>query len=200
MRNDSEKHPLDQGIVGIDLGSRSTGNTVICSWEQGRFVFHRAPEAANNDGWLLTRLRKLAAKAIYVDAPLSLPGAFFGKGSDHFFRLADKEAGGMSPMFLGGLTARAIQLAESIRAAGAIVHEAYPAALIRAEWKHLELKAGRAVPKQTVRLMAGTFQVPSPEPADRHELDAWLCWLIGLRHVRGEAKVFGDPEEGAILA
>ena len=51
-----------------------------------------------------------------------------------------------------------------------------------------------------LRLMAGMVLVPPPEPADRHEADAWLCWVVGHRHQRGEAKVFGTMEEGVILA
>jgi hypothetical protein len=48
--------------------------------------------------------------------------------------------------------------------------------------------------------MAGMVVMPPPEPADRHETDAWLCWVIGHRHQRGEALVYGNETEGLILA
>jgi hypothetical protein len=47
--------------------------------------------------------------------------------------------------------------------------------------------------------MAGMFALPPPVAKDRHEADAWLCWLSGHRHRSGRAKVIGDQEEGAIL-
>lgn len=190
----------DDGIVGIDLGARSSGNTAVCHRERGLFRFARSTKGSDGDAWLETHIAALAPTVIYIDAPLSLPGVYFGRGQDHFFRLADHQAGGMSPMFLGGLTARAIRLAEGWRARGIIVHEAYPAALLRHSWEHLRIAAGRAIPRHKLRLMAGMCLLPPPEPRDRHEADAWLCWVIGHRHQRGEAVAFGDVSEGLILA
>jgi predicted nuclease with RNAse H fold len=141
----------------------------------------------------------MAPVAVYMDAPLSLPGAYFGKGDDHFFRRADRLVGGMSPMFLGGLTARAIHLSERWRAMGISVFEVYPAALIKQEWDYLKIPSGRAIPPHKLRLMAGTFTLPPPAPKDRHEADSWLCWLTGYRHQHGRSKTIGDQEEGVIL-
>ncbi len=186
--------------IGIDLGARSSGNTALCRRERGLFVFERSEKGADGDAWLDERIAALRPQAIYIDAPLSLPGAYFGRGSDHFFRTADVQARGMSPMFLGGLTARAIRFAERWRAQGMAVHEVYPAALIRRAWEHLHIATGRAIPRHKLRIMAGMCMLPPPTPADRHEADAWLCWVIGHRHRAGKAIVFGVPEEGLILA
>ena len=190
----------DTGFLGIDLGARGSGNTAVCQRERGLFRFHRSTPGADGDAWLNTLVAQLAPVAIYIDAPLSLPGAYFGRGHDHFFRSADRQAGGMSPMFLGGLTARAIHLAEAWRAQGIAVHEAYPSALICHSWEFLHIPPGRAIPRHKLRLMAGMCLLPPPQPADRHEADAWLCWVIGHRHQRGEALTFGVPDEGVILA
>lgn len=190
----------DDGIVGIDLGARSSGNTAVCHRARGLFCFARSTKGGDGDAWLIDHVAQLAPKAIYIDAPLSLPAAYFGRGDDHFFRLADHQTGGMSPMFLGGLTARAIRLAERWRAQGIAVHEAYPAALIRRSWEFLRIPHGRAIPRHKLRLMAGMCLLPPPSPSDRHEADAWLCWVIGHRHQRGEAIAFGEPKEGLILA
>lgn len=190
----------EEDFVGIDLGARSSGNTAVCHRSRGLFRFARSAKGADGDAWLEEHIARLAPAVIYMDAPLSLPGAYFGRGHDHFFRLADQQAGGMSPMFLGGLTARAIRLAEGWRKQGIRVHEAYPAALIRNSWEFLHIASGRAIPRHKLRLMAGMCMLPPPEPADRHEADAWLCWVIGHRHQRGEATLFGVPEEGVILA
>ncbi|MEZ4755278.1 MAG: hypothetical protein R2817_00455 [Flavobacteriales bacterium] len=186
-------------LIGIDLGARFAGTTVLCTRERGLFVFERVAKGEDVDQWLEQRIKELAPQAIYIDAPLSLPAAYFGKGDDHFFRRADRLAGGMSPMFLGGLTARAIRLAAQWRGRGIAVHEVYPAALIRQEWDYLKIPAGRSIPPHKLRLMAGMFALPPPFARDRHEADAWLCWLSGFRHRSGMAKLIGDQEEGAIL-
>jgi uncharacterized protein len=50
---------------------------------------------------------------VCIDAPLSLPGVFTGLAGcdDYFYRASDRALRAMSPMFLGGLTARAMRLA-----------------------------------------------------------------------------------------
>ena len=186
-------------LIGIDFGARNAGTTVICSRARGMFNFQRCAKGEDADAWLELTVNALEPEAIYIDAPLSLPGAYFGRGTDHFFRQADRKAGGMSPMFLGGLTARAIRLAEQWRARGITVMEVYPAALIRQEWDFLKIPHGKTIPRGKLRLMAGMFALPPPAPEDRHAADAWLCWLIGHRHKQGIAHAVGDPVEGLIL-
>lgn len=186
-------------LVGIDFGARSSGNTVVCVREKQGYRFHRSPEGGDGDAWLNDLISELRPGSIYIDAPLSLPAAYFNRGNDYAFRLADRLAGGMSPMFLGGLTARAMALADAWRKAGISVHEAYPSALIRHAWESLDIKPRVAIPRSKLRIMAGMVLLPPPSPADRHEADAWLCWVIGHRHQRGEAKAFGNAEEGVIL-
>jgi predicted nuclease with RNAse H fold len=186
-------------LIGIDFGARTAGTTVICHRERGLFHFQRCEKGADSDSWLDDQVVAMAPEAVYIDAPLSLPGAYFGKGDDHFFRRADRLAGGMSPMFLGGLTARAIRLTERWRSRGIKVYEVYPAALVRMEWDYLKIPSGRSIPPHKLRLMAGMFALPPPAPKDRHEADAWLCWLSGHRHLAGRAKSIGDQHEGIIL-
>ncbi len=188
------------GHVGVDFGARSSGNTAVCVHEGGLFHFHRSTKGADGDAWLQEVIDTLRPEAIYIDAPLSLPGAYSGRGEDHFFRAADRQAGGMSPMFLGGLTARAMAFAARWRKTGITVHEAYPSALIRHAWEGLKIKPGAAIRPSQLRIMAGMVLMPPPEPTDRHEADAWLCWVIGHRHRTGQAQVFGVPGEGLILA
>jgi hypothetical protein len=88
---------------------------------------------------------------------------------------------------------------ERWRARGIAVHEVYPAALIRSEWDYLKIPSGRVIPPHTMRLMAGMFALPPPAPKDRHEADAWLCWLSGFRHRSGRSKMYGDQAEGVII-
>ena len=190
---------LHMDFIGIDFGAKTAGTTVICQREGAFFRFYRCEKGEDADAWLEEHVTLLAPVAIYMDAPLSLPGAYFGKGQDYFYRSADRLAGGMSPMFLGGLTARAIRLAERWRAAGIEVHEVYPAALVRREWDYLKIASRKSIPAHSLRLIAGTFTLPPPAPKDRHEADAWLCWLSGHRHQMGKAVLLGDEPEGRIM-
>lgn len=186
--------------IGIDFGARTAGTTVVCHQRKGVFHFERCAPGLDGDAWLEDAVVRLRPAAVYIDAPLSLPSAYRGTGTDYFFRAADRVAGGMSPMFLGGLTARAMRLAAVWRGQGIQVHEAYPAALIRTAWESLAIAPRKTIPRHKLRIMAGMCRVPPPAPADRHEADAWLCWVIGHRHQRGEAQRFGQPDEGLILA
>mgnify|MGYP001012911011 CR=1 FL=1 len=88
-------------FLGIDLGARGSGNTAVCQRERGLFRFHRSTPGADGDAWLNTLVAQLAPVAIYIDAPLSLPGAYFGRGHDHFFRSADRQAVGKQRLQLG---------------------------------------------------------------------------------------------------
>ena len=186
-------------FIGVDFGAQTAGTTAICYRDRGLFHFVRSQKGQESDPWLADWVKANRPERIYIDAPLSLPAAYFGKGDDFIFRLADRKAGGMSPMFLGGLTARAMRAAAKWRALGIEVFEVYPAALVRHEWDFLKIPSGRAIPRHNLRLMAGMFMLPPPLPADRHEADAWLCWLTGHRHQQGTSISFGDRSEGLIL-
>ena len=190
---------VEDGHIGIDFGARNAGTTAVCYKAKNIFRFLRCAKGSDGDAWLERTIADLGPSAIYIDAPLSLPGVYVGRGADHFFRVADHQARGMSPMFLGGLTARAMRIASVWRAQGIAVHEAYPAALVRHAWEALGIEPRKAIPKHKLRIMAGMITMPPPEPGDRHEADAWLCWVIGHRHQRHEAIALGDPTEGVIL-
>ncbi len=186
--------------IGIDFGARSSGNTAVCYLDGGLFRFLRPAKDTDGDAWLESTVVDLRPQVIYIDAPLSLPAVYAGRGEDFFFRLADHQAHGMSPMFLGGLTARAMRLAALWTEQGIAVHETYPAALIRHAWEGLKVEPRKAIPKHKLSVMSGMIAMPPPTPADRHEADAWLCWVIGHRHQRGEAIIYGREKEGLILA
>lgn len=70
--------------IGIDFGARTAGNTVVCERRGSLFRFHRCAKDEDGDTWLRACVDELRPKAIYIDAPLSLPDAYFGRGTDHF--------------------------------------------------------------------------------------------------------------------
>jgi predicted nuclease with RNAse H fold len=95
---------------GIDYGSKMAGTTVI-TYNQDNVLYQRSSvKNGDADAFILDCVTELQPGQIYIDAPLSLPLACFGKGTDFFYREADRKLKAMSPMFLGGLTARAMKL------------------------------------------------------------------------------------------
>ncbi|MCS6982048.1 MAG: hypothetical protein NZM65_07615 [Flavobacteriales bacterium] len=116
----------------------------------------------------------------------------------------------MSPMFLGGFTASAMELAAQWRQVGLQVHETYPAGLVR----HMNLnplyrkteKAAQlgplliqAIKKSTLWMdLHFSFSIRFPRIRSWHEVDAFLCLLSGIRYQRNKALCYGDPAEGLI--
>ncbi len=97
--------------VGIDYGAKLAGTTAISFVENNQIKTVQSVRKQNADTFCLDWISRLKPDFIMIDAPLSLPLAYFGKGDDYFYRQADRELKAMSPLFLGGLTARAMRLA-----------------------------------------------------------------------------------------
>ena len=139
--------------------------------------------------------------AIFIDAPLSLPLAYFGKGDNYFYRDCDKVLKGMSPMFLGGLTARAMQLVHTYAPQSLPFHETYPAQIV----KHYLIDITEGYKKQKIYLadfcsileqkLPYSLAIP---PSNWHQVDSILAWWTGWRHQYGKVKIYGNKEEGLI--
>ena len=186
--------------LGIDYGSKLAGTTAIC-YKKGEELFV-IQSAKKQDADLFIRqvVDDLSPQQIFIDAPLSLPGAYFGVGDDYFYRACDRELKAMSPMFLGGLTARAMKLTVFMRSNGIECYESYPAGLVRGSNKLLS--------NYHKKSMVNTVLIKSIEEmiglkvnsiGNYHQIDAVLCWFIGDRYFRGEAHVAGGKEEGQII-
>lgn len=202
--------------LGIDFGAKHSGNTVVVHDREGRLETLRCAKNEDADAFLERSVAALAggeAVSIYIDAPLSLPRVLHGfpadgpmdaqadpATADWFFRAADRALGAMSPMFLGGLSARAMKLAWTWRQEGHTVVETWPRGLVRL----MELEGYRAKDRGAVQgfleRYAALLDLPQPLPAlhDQHELDAVLAWASGLRHRRGIGSAFGEADEGLI--
>jgi predicted nuclease with RNAse H fold len=105
-------------IVGIDYGAKLAGTTVAAWNENGSLHWKCSGKKQDADKWLEEKLLQLRPDLIFMDAPLSLPGVYSGQGTDYFYREGDRALGAMSPMFLGGLTARAMQLKANLTEEG----------------------------------------------------------------------------------
>jgi len=194
---------LKKRIMGIDYGNKYSGTTVICynSFYKVRFI--ESSKNTDADSFILTEARHVKPDLILIDAPLTLPGIYFRRNgySDHFFRTCDRELKAMSPMFLGGLTARAIRLKRELNRYGIEVMETYPRKLVEL----IELPTD--VYKQSVDDL-GIFTNHLVEKlgitvnrallTSWHRMDALLAFLSGLRHLEKKSKRYGKMDEGVV--
>lgn len=187
--------------LGIDYGAKLAGTTAICFEKNKELKIVQSEKKKDADKFIEQTVQQLFPTAIFIDAPLSLPLAYFGKGDNYFYREGDKVLQGMSPMFLGGLTARAMKLTKQFEKEGLQCYETYPAQIV----KHYLADKTEGYKKQQI-FLANFCKVLSTElpfnfaetPTNWHQVDSVLAWWTGWRFYHGEVKIYGDKEEGLI--
>ena len=192
----------ERTIVGIDYGNKYAGTTVICYNSRHKVKFIQSSKNADADSFLLNELSYLHPDLIMIDAPLSLPGVYWlgNDYKDHFFRSCDRELKAMSPMFLGGLTARAINLIKKMN--GTEVRETYPRKLVdilqlpTAEYKQSDSKPGLFAAR--IKSLSGV-RFSESQITSWHHVDALLAYLSGVRYGEKNDQKYGIPEEGLII-
>lgn len=184
--------------IGVDYGSKLAGTTVICYESSSGLSFLQSEKKKDADAFISKFLAENSRAQVFLDAPLSLPSAYFEKGSDFFYRDCDKQTKAMSPMFLGGLTARAMKLRH--RHKEHEFFESYPAFLIKDELGYSDLYLKKSKYSADLhRKLADDFNLSfMDEPQNWHQLDALCCWLIGMRYQNKACVILGDPDEGLI--
>lgn len=190
-------------IWGVDYGSKLAGTTVVAFLAGADVKMKAAVKGRDADKMLLELFREHKPSLVAIDAPLSLPGVFTGvRGcQDYFYRACDKETKAMSPMFLGGLTARAMKLADQLRLMGTKVIEVYPVRLGQQlgldtfgyRKKEPNLKALLAALQQQTGL-----DISEVHGLTGHHIDAALALHIANKYISGRAECFGRQEEGII--
>lgn len=180
--------------LGIDYGSKLAGTTRICYFHNDKLSTLASSKKQDADALIMNLLKNSAYQAVFIDAPLSLPAAYYQTSANNFFyREGDVQLKAMSPMFLGGLTARAMHLAKL--AAPIPFVEVYPKALVQL----LQIENHY---KTDIQLFLKDLQphlnISIETPADWHAVDAMLAWLSGKRYLDGKAKAFGQLSEGQI--
>lgn len=181
-------------LAGLDFGAGLSGTSVLAIWDGGQVWLERERRGKPVDPWLLNRLRELKPEVLAIDAPLSLPGAYSGRGRDFHFRRSDRLLGAMSPMFLGGLTARAMALRAATRDLHTRWVETYPSQVAL-------LRLGRhRTDRETLYrdLQAQWPDASLPVPEDQHRMDALLALWVARLVREHRAVFFGDPREGII--
>lgn len=187
-------------IVGIDYGSNLAGTTVVCFGNyMGQLHIERSAKKINTDQWLIKLLDKISPKLIGIDAPLSIPLALKQKNpksnQNFFFRQCDIETKAMSPMFLGGLTARAIALKSKAPSAQWI--EVYPARLVaELKLKHYKKDISKCMAELTAHYQ---ITINPSDLTDWHALDSVLAYLSAFRFSINKHITFGGPSEGLIV-
>lgn len=192
-------------IIGIDFGAKTAGTTVIARlYDYNKVDFYASEKGQDADQFIYDFVDQHEDIWLaYIDAPLSLPKIYrngLGEG-DYFYRLADRATGAMSPMFLGGLTARAMRLNGSFKSKGIKLVETYPSKL--AEVLGLKEKGYKTQKELIAELCelvkaSSMFQFDNSEVKNWHYFDALLSLYSAKRFEVQAAMVFGDEEEGTI--
>ena len=189
--------------VGVDFGARYAGTTAICYHDGDGLVIEQTSKKQDADKFVIDRIASLQGVShVMFDAPLSLPKAYFGAGDDFVYRKADRMLHAMSPMFLGGLTARAMRIQYQLAQIGIQCIEAYPAAFVA---RHQELFS--IYKKKDVSLIndfVGAIKLQIDlkiltRPTSWHMADALICYLIGKQYSVGNHHSAGDVSEGIIV-
>lgn len=187
-------------VIGIDYGAKLAGTTVLAISKNAKdvsIISCRKNEDA--DAFILRHLKEYPNGIVCIDAPLSLPLVYAQpeKISEYFYRKCDKLLQAMSPMFLGGLTARAMQLKAK---SNLPYYEVYPAALANElALKTLQYKKEKAAISIISEKVLQHFKIKCTHTFTTwHEVDALLALCIGLRIQNKTAIAYGDAAEGTI--
>ena len=188
-------------IVGIDYGSKLAGTTVIAFEKEGNLELVCSDKKQDVDQMILDFVEAYEPSLIGIDAPLSLPGVYTQKEAfdDYFYRSCDKELSAMSPMFLGGLTARAMKLKATIGDKSELI-EVYPAMAARSlnlerfNYKKKDVEYNKLLNELAPYLPNST----DIEITTSHQMDALLALCIVKKHIQGNASTAGLIQEGLI--
>lgn len=195
---------MESTILGIDYGSKLAGTTVVAYQNKKNIVqFLISEKKKDADIFLINAVAALQPKYIFFDAPLSLPGVYTmpNEYDDYFYRKGDKLLKGMSPMFLGGLTARAIKLKQIFIQQNITVFETYPAIHAqRFELKILNYKKQLQYLPDIIKKLQTLlpFSFDNQQITSWHHVDALLAFYSGFRFLNGEIESFGEEKEGLI--
>ncbi|MEM8628668.1 MAG: hypothetical protein AAGF04_01125 [Chlamydiota bacterium] len=183
--------------IGVDFGAKTRASTALTSSRGDQISAVLCPLKGDVDAWLYAHIKKIRAAHVFLDAPLSLPRIYFDPAdlhSSHHFRQVDRDLGAMSPLFLGGLTARAIALKASLEKIGVACYETYPAATLKKRFPGQSVdEALSYIERDTKRSITDLQRLNS------HEKDSILAWYAGYCYFFREPLVFGRKEEGMIV-
>ncbi len=198
-------------FAGIDYGSKTSGNTVVCYHDGQALHFYEANKK-DADLFIIDWISKYKSaqnrptlRTIFLDAPLSLPAVYqsIAGFSNYHYRRCDVVLKAMSPMFLGGLTARAMELKQHLQDKMNVeTQEVYPKAIAQIllpdhYHKKLTTNEMEALCRRLSRVIPELCLAEYPKT--QHQFDALLAWVSGYRFMNQQHLVFGDIQEGIII-
>ena len=191
-------------VVGIDYGSKLAGTTVIAYYQNEMVRFRASKHQEDADKFIVKYLQLMKPKFVFLDAPLSLPGKYVDKESysDYFYREADRELGAMSPMFLGGLTARAMKLRDYLEKMEITVFETYPkqqAVILELDTSMYKRDDKYIIELSKVVSDKFSLNVNHDQMKTWHHFDSLLAYIAGIRFLNKTHVAIGDKEEGQII-
>ncbi|MFN3952373.1 MAG: hypothetical protein ACK4KT_08235 [Thermaurantimonas sp.] len=193
-------------LFGVDFGSRYAGTTVIAVYEPRKIYFLSCKKEEDADTFVEQSALHFVPDYLFLDAPLSLPGLYTGLTGceDYFYRKADIQCGAMSPMFLGGLTARAIRLRDKLAVKGIPVIETYPKLLAQElQLTNLGYKKEKShlltCRYKLVEIFNPSIEINCSDVDSWHHLDALLALMSAMKYVSNVATALGQEEEGLIF-
>lgn len=190
------------GFIGVDYGAKLAGTTALSFLQDGLITSLQTVKNQDADSFLQEQIAALKPKIVFIDAPLSLPGVYTHPHTfkDFFYRLCDKELAAMSPMFLGGLTARAMQLKSKFP--DVVFQETYPAHKIKLlGLKNLGYKSDKQNIKELIFILQKQYNLNFEADTYQswHAFDSLLAYLSGVDHQQRKAQIYGDITEGQII-
>ena len=190
--------------AGVDYGSKLAGTTVVAWFDGDGIIFQQSIKKKDADRFLRDWAGNHTPDTLYLDAPLSLPGVYTNPAvfDDYFYRDADKQLKAMSPMFLGGLTARAMRLKQTLRSIPCKTIEVYPGHLSKLigldPLRYKKDKSYLATATTHLMEQLNAFKLSSP-PENWHQFDALLAFYSGYRHQNETSEIYGSEAEGQII-
>lgn len=206
MLNNGEYSPTGEKrkttlVIGVDLAGSPKRNTGICLLK-GMTVTLCA--TVHSDEEILAFIKTALPDIIAIDAPLNLPPGrkSLEERTGEHFRPCDRELlkRGIRffPITLGpmrSLTLRGIRLKELLMGRGYEVIEIYPGAA-QDIWKIVRKQGGLSKLRKGLERL-GLKGLAKNMNGD--ELDAVTGALVGRLYLKGQAEVFGNFSEGAIV-
>lgn len=194
---------LKQRIVGIDYGYKFSGTTVICynTFHEVRFIL--SSKNSDADAFILNEIVHINPDIVFIDAPLSLPGVYrhINGYFDYFFRKCDSEIKATSPMFVGGLTARAMDLKKHLNDIGIQVFETHPGKMIEVLSLPVNIYKQKIADLDRmldVLMKAVCIALNKKLITTWHHFDSLLAFFSGLRYMSQQSRVFGKADEGLV--
>jgi predicted nuclease with RNAse H fold len=190
-------------IIGIDFGAQLAGTT-CCAVKHiatNTVTILTSTKGKSADLFIYDSVKKFKPILVGIDAPLSLPLFYTNpqQYSDNNFRYCDRELSAMSPMFLGGLTSRAMKIRYELEQQNIQCIEVYPKAFVK---KHsldlLGYKESKEYIPNCIEAVKKIVNVSVKDPLSTwHMFDSLVAVAITEHYYAKNADSVGN-EEGYI--